>query len=352
MKGSVERVRAVVQGQKPDRAPLYELLRNDAVLSHFAGQKLTLENAAEVVFKAYEPAVDATRPLVRLPAAERVVRLEDGREQRHYRWTTWTQHKHYADAQAYACAKREQMARDGQAWSQARQEAMDRFMLLTRENRRKLGEVFYFPSAPVGVGLMSIYGEVGLEDFSYYLADCPEVIEELMEHRTHEAELWVAHLPADHGIEAVMVGDDIAYKTGPMFSPEWFEAHYFHRLARVMAAWHGRGIRVLFHSDGNLNLLLEGLVAAGIDGLNPIETLAGMDIGEIHRRYPHLFMAGGIDVSELLPHGKPGQVRDAVTRAIEAAEGRLLVGSTTELNDEVPLENYLALREAVVGYRY
>jgi len=29
MKGSIERVRAVIGGALPDRAPLYELLRND-----------------------------------------------------------------------------------------------------------------------------------------------------------------------------------------------------------------------------------------------------------------------------------------------------------------------------------
>ena len=45
---------------------------------------------------------------------------------------------------------------------------------------------------------------------------------------------------------------------------------------------------MLFHSDGNLNPILDGLVEAGIDGLNPIEVLAGMDVGAIHRRrvYP------------------------------------------------------------------
>ena len=73
-----------------------------------------------------------------------------------------------------------------------------------------------------------------------------------------------------------------------------------------------------------------------------------MDVGEIHRRYPHLFMAGGIDVSQLLPFGSSTEVRDAVRRAIDAAEGRLMVGSSTELNNDVPLENDLALRDAVL----
>ena len=37
-------------------------------------------------------------------------------------------------------------------------------------------------------------------------------------------------------------------------------------------------------------------------------------------------------------------------RTIEAAEGRIMIGSTTELHDAVPLENFLALREAVLNF--
>ncbi len=351
MQGSLERVRAVIQGRMPDRAPLYELLRNDAVLAHFAGEPPTVENGPGVVFRAYAPAVDATRPLVRLPNAERTERLEDGREQRYFRWTIWTEHRQYPDTDSYIRAKRRLIDQADLSWNAEKQRSMDSFLESVAEHRRRLGEVFLFPGG-YGVGLMSIYSEVGLEAFSYHLADCPDIIEELLELGTRETVSWVDHLPKGHGIEAIFLGDDIAYKTGPLLSPVWFQKHYFHRLARVLAAWHAHGIRVLFHSDGNLNSLLDGLVEAGIDGLNPLEVLAGMDIGEIHRRHPHLFLAGGIDVSELLPHGKPEEIRDAVKRGIDAAEGRLLVGSSTELHDAVPLENYLALRETVLEHRY
>ena len=38
MQGSVERVRAVINGEMPDRAPMFDLLRNDAVINHFTGK--------------------------------------------------------------------------------------------------------------------------------------------------------------------------------------------------------------------------------------------------------------------------------------------------------------------------
>jgi len=351
MQGSIDRVRDVIQGRLPDRAPLYDLLRNDAVISHFAGERLTLENARAVVYRAYEPAVDATRPLVRLPERERSEILPDGRRQRYYRWTIWTEEVRYADSAAYAAAKRRELDAFDPSWTAEKQQALDATLAHIARERAALGEVFYFPSGP-GVGLQSVWGEVGLEAFSYYLADCGDLIDALLEQNTLRTLEWLAHLPPDHGIEAVFSGDDIAYNAGPMLRPAWFAAHYLPRLARVTAAYHDRGIRFLFHSDGNLHPLLDGLVEAGIDGLNPLEVLAGMDPGDVHRRHPRLFLAGGIDVSQLLPYGQPEEVTEAVVRALDGTEGRLLVGSSTELNDAVPLANYLALRAAVLEHPY
>ena len=351
MRGSIERVRAIINGEMPDRAPLYDLLRNDAVIEHFTGRTLTVGNGAELVHKAFEPAVDATRPSMKSPNEEKTVVLEDGREQRHYRWTIWNERRHYPDSAAYVSAKRAEIDSFDDSWGESDQLALMEKLETIAEDRRKLGEVYFFPGIP-GLGLTGLFNEVGLEDFAYYLADCPDIIDELLEINTLRAVHWAEHLPVDHGIEAGFLGDDIAFHSGPLFSPRWSDVHYFPRLARMIDAYHRRGIVVLFHSDGNLNPILDRLVEAGIDGLNPIETLAGMDVSQIHRRHPHLFLAGAIDVSQLLPYGRPEEIKEVVKKTIDAAGGRIMIGSSTELNNEVPLDNYLALREAVFENPY
>ena len=351
MRGSIERVRAIINGEMPDRAPLYDLLRNDAVIEHFTGQTLTVENGTELVYKAFEPAVDATRPSMKSPNEEKTVTLEDGREQRYYRWTIWNERRHYPDSAAYASAKRAEIESFDGSWGEDEQQGLSERIETIAEDRRKLGEVYLFPGIP-GPGLTGLFNEVGLEDFAYYLADCPDVIDGLLEINAVRAVRWAEHLPNNHGVEAGFLGDDIAFHSGPLFSPKWSDVHYLPRLARIIDAYHKRGIAVLFHSDGNLNPILDALVESGIDGLNPIETLAGMDVGEIHRRHPHLFLAGAIDVSQLLPFGRPEEIKEVVRNTIDAAEGRIMIGSSTELNNEVPLENYLALREAVFENPY
>ncbi len=350
MDGSIQRVRAVLAGDMPDRAPLFDLLRNDAVIGHFTGEAVTVANAPDVVHTAYAPAIDATRS-VRLPDNEETVTLPDGRTQRLYRWTAWTEHVRYESSAAYAAAKTDWIDAYDAAWTEDDQQSVDDYLADARRMQAKLGECFWMPGGGAP-GFMGIMGEVGLEAFSYYFIDCPDIISQQLEVYTARTVDWISHYPDDHGIEAVMAGDDICYHSGPFLSPAWFDEHYLPRLARIMDAYHEKGITVMFHTDGNAMPLLSGLVDAGIDGLNPIEVVAGMDIAEIHRRHPDLFMVGGIDVSYLLPFGTPAQVADATVKAIDNAEGRIMIGSSTELQNGVPLDNFLAMRQAVLDNPY
>jgi len=351
MQQSIERVRQVIQGRLPDRPPIYDLVRNDAILSHFGGETLTIENASRIVPAAFEPMVDATRPAVKEPDEECERVLEDGRRQVVRRWTTWTQRQSYPSSSAYADHWRG-LEKQSWDWTPQDQERMTEYVRSQQALQRQLGEVFVFWSAGASPGLVGIHGEVGLEEFSYYMADSPEIISLRLEYNAVRGALWASNFPEDAGAEAVFLGDDIAFNTAVMVSPVWLRREYFPRLKRVIDAFHDNGIKVLFHSDGNLMEILDDLVDAGIDGLNPIEVLAGMDVGEIHRRHPHLFLAGGIDVSQLLPFGSPEEIRGTVMSSVEAAEGRLMVGSSTEVNDAVPLENYLAMRQAALDFRY
>ena len=350
MKGSIDRVRTILRGGTPDRPPLYDLLRNDAIIAHFAGEPATVENGPEVVFRAYEPAIDATRPLIRTPNAEREERLADGSTRRYYRWTIWNSPVPYASGDDYAARKKRLLdAWDG-GWNPARQAALDATLARHADERRRLGEVYRFLAGPCE-WLESLYCDTGLDRFVYFLADYPDLIEELLEINTLETILWAAHLPADPDIDAVFLADDLAYRTGSIFNPRWLDRVYMPRLARIVEAFHRRNIKVLYHSDGNLWRILDALVDAGIDALNPLEVIAGMDAGEVHRRYPRLLLAGGIDVSGLLVFGSPEAIRQTVRCVIDAAEARILAGSSTEVHNAVPLENYLALRDAVLEYR-
>ena len=58
---SRDRVKTLLRGELPDRPPLYDVIRNDAVIEHFGGEKLTRDNALSVVVRAHSQALDATK---------------------------------------------------------------------------------------------------------------------------------------------------------------------------------------------------------------------------------------------------------------------------------------------------
>jgi len=352
MDGSLERVRCVMNGRRCDRAPLFDLVPNDAVLAYFNGGAPVEPGDDRAGARALARAVDSTRFSYFSPNAERVETSDDGRERRYERWTVWTSERKFSSSEEYARIKKKEMARAEKESGKEPDFSNDDWYQRHLKLLSWFGEDFYFLLYGPSPGLMEIYMEVGLEQFCYYLADCEGVIIEQLERNTASACRWAAALPDDDPFETVFIGEDIAFKTGPMVSPAWLEKHYFHRLKRVVDAIHARGKKVMFHSDGNLNAIMDGLAATGIDALNPIEVGAGMDLADLHRRYPDLVFAGGIDVSNLLPFGTPAEVRDAAVKAIEDTEGKILVGSSTEVTDCVPLENFLAMREAAMNYRF
>ncbi|MFA5865826.1 MAG: uroporphyrinogen decarboxylase family protein [Phycisphaerae bacterium] len=352
MEGSFERVSRVFDRQKPDRAPVFDLLPNDAILQYFnEGAPVAAGDDLHGV-QAIVRATDGTRVSYFSPAHDRQETLPDGRRQKFERWTIWTSQRTFSSPEEYRQVKKKELA----GW----QEEVVKPLAITDEPRYRrhselkswFGNDYYFLLACPHINLMSIYGEVGLEFFSFVLFDAEDIVDEQLERNTAMALRWVRELPVNDPFPAVFIGDDIAFNNGPMVSPVWLREHYFPRLGRVIDALHRRGKKVMFHSDGNLNLILDDLVNIGIDALNPIDVNAGMDLKELHRRYPKLIFAGGIDVIHLLPFGTPKQIKEAVVKAIEDTEGQILVGSSTEVSNNVPLENFLALREAAMSYRY
>ena len=351
MHGSLQRVRSLLAGQKPDRVPLFDLIPNDEVLAHFNAGKAVGIGDDRAGVQAIAEATDATRFSYFSPMADRVETLADGTHKSYRRWTVWTEPQPALSSEAYREAKRSQLA----GW-EGKLDALtlppqDPFYQRHRELRSWFGGDYYFLLYGPCPELMRTYQEVGLENFSFYLCDCEEVIAAQLEMHTERACRWIAALPKDDAFEMLFIGEDIAFKTGPMVSPGWLRREYFPRLKRVIAAIHATGRKAMFHSDGNLNIIMDDLVAAGIDVLNPVEIMAGMNVADLHRRYPKLIFAGAIDVSQLLPFGTPQEVRDAVVRTIEEADGQILIGSSTEVIDRVPLANFLAMREAAMAYR-
>jgi uroporphyrinogen decarboxylase len=349
-----ERVMRTVGFEETDRVPLYDIFQNDAVIEHYAGRKLDYDDA-HTVGVAVGRALDMTR-MVTSPHRSKVIRHEDGHVIRQERWTSWVVERPFHDAPPLIeWIKKRIDELNAVRYARSHTEDMHR-MIEERWAWFAEGDPDGDPAVLViesGAGLTDLYHTAGMDLFTQLLFEEPELVDEWLE-AVNRAEVRRVEAIADpRWIPIALTYDDIAFKNGPLFSPDWLRAHWAPCLKRLVDAWHARGVLCCFHSDGNLWLVLDDLVAAGIDGLNPLEVLAGMEVAEVRKRYPKLFLTGGIDVSQLLTNGTPDEVRATCEQAIRDTGGRgYFMGSSTELHWDVRLENAMAMFETAWNFTW
>ena len=351
-----ERVERTMAFQETDRVPIYDLLRCDAAIEYFSGERIpppsedpkTAEKLSRMVGKAISAMLDMTRSVGFGPITDREWVDDLGfvwRSSRREK-TSWIVKRPFEDEEgAIEFVKGWIMrikagTKDLIANRRGFREGYHRSFLLTQD---AIGDTVNL-LAEQGVGLDDIRHRLGFELFSYIEKDDPGLISEFLDVYT-EYNVEVCHTIADRSLSpAVMTYGDIACKGKLLHSPDFLRREFFPRLKKLNDAWHEHGFKCLFHSDGYLMDVMDELIEAGIDGLNPIETVSGMSIREIRERYGHkIFLAGGIDMSQLLSFGTPDEVEEECRRAIREGWPGYFIGSTTELDNAVKLENILAM---------
>lgn len=157
----------------------------------------------------------------------------------------------------------------------------------------------------------------------------------------------------DAGVDAICIAEDMGYATGLYMSPAHFRRHIFPLLEELIEQTKGRGVSLFLHCDGNINTILDDLVEMGINGLHPIERKANMDIISIKKKYGNrLCLIGNVDATYTLCSGSPDDVQTEVIELVRtvAPGGAYVLASDSDLRDDMPVENILAMIDA--GKKY
>jgi uroporphyrinogen decarboxylase len=120
----------------------------------------------------------------------------------------------------------------------------------------------------------------GMENLLLDYYDNPRLAHELAE-MVIDYKIRLMRKAIREGADAVVSGDDYANQHGTVMSPQHFRQFVLPYLKRSIDAAHDEGVPFIKHTDGNIWAILDDLVQAGIDALDPIEPAAGMDIGEV-----------------------------------------------------------------------
>jgi uroporphyrinogen decarboxylase len=127
---------------------------------------------------------------------------------------------------------------------------------------------------------------VGDETFLIALIEDPEWAVDMSRTFTDAAlfnlqTLWDAGIRAD----GVWLYADMAYRSGTLIGPEMYREFVWPDHKRFVDWAQNRGMHIIFHTDGDVNAVVEDYIQAGFDCLQPLEAKAGMDVRNLVPKY-------------------------------------------------------------------
>jgi uroporphyrinogen decarboxylase len=187
----------------------------------------------------------------------------------------------------------------------------------------------------------------GMANFLTDMIENPTLVHELIE-VTLSHDIRAMQRVIQAGVDVIIFGDDYADKNATLMSPRHFKEFILPGLKRCVEAAHAAGAYVIKHTDGNIMPIIDMIIDTGIDGLNPIEPAAGMDIGLLKQRYGHrVALISNIDCGYLLSQAPAEEVRRVTRETIRAAApgGGYCLSSSNSIHSSVKPENFMAMIE-------
>ncbi len=185
----------------------------------------------------------------------------------------------------------------------------------------------------------------------------PELSQEIMR---RVGDFYVEHftrmLAAAPGqIDLAFTADDLAGQQGPLMAREVWETFIQPHHARLNRAIHQfEGVHVIYHSDGAVLPLVDGLIDMGIDVLQALQFSAkGMDPQVLKERFgDRLCFEGGVSVQTTLPFGTADDVRREVERLITVLGqgGGYILGPSHAIQAGTPPDNIVAMFDTAASF--
>ena len=154
----------------------------------------------------------------------------------------------------------------------------------------------------------------------------------------------------DLGVDIFWVNGDWAMTERPMVSRQFTEKFLAPPLKKLVDYAHSRGVPVIKHTDGNIWPIYDTIIDAGVDGLHPIDPMAGMDIGEAKAKFgDKVCLCGNVSCAFSLVSGTEEEVRQETREVIRKAGkgGGLICMSSNSVHSGVNPKNYLAMVRAI-----
>lgn len=178
-------------------------------------------------------------------------------------------------------------------------------------------------------------------EYCYKLFDAPEEIDEIAEIR-YRTGLEKAKMCSDLGYDVIVTASDIADNKGPFYSPEQLERWVYPYLSDWAQEIKKLGMYTVMHTDGNLYPILDRIADSGINGLQAIDPVAGMDMKKAKEIVAgRLCLCGNVETGLLVTGPKEfiyENTRDVLVNC--KAGGGMVLGTSNATMPETPAEHY------------
>ena len=145
------------------------------------------------------------------------------------------------------------------------------------------------------------------------------------------------------------IAEDMSYNHGPMLSKELFDEFLAPYYKPLVAELKRRGIRVLVDSDGDVEPLIPWLKEVGVEGILPLERMAGVDVANIRREHPEWLMIGAYD-KMVMKNGEAAMRAEFERLAPTMRGGGFIPSVDHQTPPDVSFENYKIYLKLLAEY--
>jgi uroporphyrinogen decarboxylase len=152
----------------------------------------------------------------------------------------------------------------------------------------------------------------------------------------------------DAGVDGILNSCDVAFNSGPFISPSVMDEFFFPYLNDWVESVKKEGLPTIWHTDGNILPIIDKIIASGLDALQCIDPLAGLDIVALSEIYGNkLTLIGNIDCSNL-QLGTKSEIEGEVKRVVENCKnnGGFVLSACNVIFEGINAENYEVMVKA------
>lgn len=218
-------------------------------------------------------------------------------------------------------------------------------LMLMKELSRRAGDRFLL-IGDAG-GLFGIPDGAHMWEFVDRMYDEPEELKAQADRMITNG-IETGYRMLDAGAECLLNCCDFAFNSGPFMSPAQFDEFTAPYMKRWAQTFKKEGIPTIQHSDGNLMPIMDRILDSGVNAIQCVDPLAGMDIVQLHKELgDKLCLIGNINCS-LLQLGTPEEVEASVRQVVEGCKdsGGFVLSGCNVVFKGIPAENYRAMVNA------